>query len=165
MRSGRKCCRDFVGGQTSADRQTPAETFRQRHDIRLNPIVLIREERPCSSHAGLPLHQNQQNVAVAAERTKDFSHRPDRRPARRLLLGQLQHDGGGRRRDGLLDGVEIIKRDIGKAGQQRLEALLHFLLTRGRQGGHRAAMERLQHGDDFESRGSVLAMRIATRGV
>ncbi len=66
-----------------------------------------------------------------------------------LALDALDQHGDGLRRDRGLDRGQIVVGNMGKAGEQRIETVLDLLLTRGGEGRHRPAMERIERGDDF----------------
>ena len=57
------------GGQERGERDARAQPFAERHDVGIDPRVLVAEEPPGAADAGLDLVEDQQHVVAARERT------------------------------------------------------------------------------------------------
>ncbi len=62
MAAGRKGLRDRICCETGSDGHAAPQPFRQGHDVRLHPQLLVSEQRSSASHPGLYFIEHQQHI-------------------------------------------------------------------------------------------------------
>ena len=159
----REDCGHLVSRQAGANRHPAPQPLRQRHDVRGDPKVLVGEQAPGAADAGLDLIEDQQRAPLSGDVPAGLEKRRggDTHPSFALHRLDQHRSGLGRHRRS--QRVTIVERHVAEAFGQGLEALLHLLLTGGRQRGQRAPMERVQHRDDLEAARAVFCMRPTPR--
>ncbi len=125
---------DALAGQQRADRNVTArQRLGEQNHIGLDIPVFDREEPSGSTHPGLDFVGDHQGAVLAAERggtRQEFvgGH------VDALALDRLDDEGGDlARRQRLLERGEIVERDRGASGQQRLEAAAEIGIVGQRQ--------------------------------
>src|SRR5262245_43500258 len=121
--------RDVLARQHGADRHAVGERLGQRHDVRLDPVVLIGPAPAGPRDAGLDLIDDEERARLVAELAQ---------PAQVVIVGQVHtaltldafdDDAGGAVVDRALHRAQVVVGHVLEAGHQRLEAVLVLLLT------------------------------------
>jgi len=111
--------------------------------------MLVGEPLAGPAQAGLDLVEDQQHAAVVAEPADAFEVPRRREVDPPFPLDRLEHDGGGPVVEGVGQGPEVVVRDVGEAGDQRLEAGVILGLGRGGERGVGPAVEAALHRHDL----------------
>jgi len=122
VRTGCKGRRNLIRGKHGPHWKSVGQSLGQRHDVRLDVVVLIGKQRACASHPGLDLIEDQQNSLSVAESSQigKVILRWHLNPA--LSLDRFYHYRACRIVNGFFYCVNIVERDIGKPGQQGIKS-------------------------------------------
>src|SRR3546814_15871590 len=103
--------------------------------------------------SALDLVEDQQQVALVAAIAQRLQEGLRRRTDTALALHRLDQETGGVVVDQVERGIDVVEGRIGKAGQQRIEALAQLLLIGRRNRAERASVEGIGEGKDRKSVG------------
>ena len=118
--------------------------------------MLVREQLARAPESRLYLVEHQQHVSVVAEIADLPQVVVGRHAHAALALDRLEEHKADVRRDRRIESGDVVEGHIGDSGKQRLKSLVILRLARGRDGGQRAAMERVVGRNDAGSRGAFL---------
>ncbi len=120
---------------------TAGQRFRQKNHVWLDAPMLAGEEPPGTSQPSLNLVGDKQRAVLSAK----LDSRPQivvGRDAHAFALDRLDDEGGDFfRGERFFQGLEIVERDFGTAGQKRAEAVAEDLVADQRQRAVRQAVE------------------------
>src|SRR5262245_43089876 len=142
---------DILARQHGADRHAVGKRFRERHDVRLDPVVLIGPEPPGPRDAGLDLVDDEERARLVAELAQ---------PAQVVVVGQVHaalaldafhDDASGAVVDRALHRAQVVVGHVLEAGHQGLKAVLVLLLAGRRQGREGAPVERVAGGHELDA--------------
>ena len=85
----------IFGRQQCRERYAAADALAERHDVGLDPGMLVMEQLAGPAHAGLDLVDDQQQAALLGQRPQLLQELIGRRPHAGFALDRLQHDGNG----------------------------------------------------------------------
>ena len=156
--------RDVLTRPTRTDRHPVAQRLGHGDDVGAHTFgVLEPEPLPRAAEARLHLVDDQQRLALVAERTHGREVAVGRGDHPALALDRLEHHRAHTRSSiAAAQRVEVPELDLAEAGRQRLE---HFLLLRLAGGGERserAAVERAVGGEHVVALGTTVRLPVAT---
>jgi len=117
--------------------------------------MLTRQKPPGTPYAGLHLIHDKENILFPAERRDPGNIVRLERDNAALALHQFQHDGAGIGIRGLFQRGKVTCGHIVKICGERPEVVVEHILPGGGQGSQRAAVERIDEGDDLIAGGAV----------
>ncbi len=153
----------LLGREAGAHWESATDPLRARHDVRLDPVLLVGPQSPGPRDSALDLVEHQHQVVLVGALAKALDellacradstlalHRLDQE-ARRILV-----DRGQRR-------FEIVELDDLEARQERREPVAQLLLVGGADRRHRPPVERVGESDQVVLVRIALGVMIAPR--
>ena len=141
------CHRLFQEGR--ADREPACKRFCERHDVGLNAVVLVTEERTGSTEPALDLVEDQQGLHLVAQVSEPPEEIRFRQMDAALRLEGLYENGDGLGVHQLFDRFDVVQIGERDVGQKGLESLVELGLSRGRDGPVRAPVKGIVHRDEL----------------
>ena len=142
MSAGHHALSGPLRGEAGADRQTATERLGDRHDVRGDAPMFMREQPTGPPDTGLDFIKNKKEtltISNLAQRRQEFIRR---HTDAALALDGLNHDGRRRRRNGALECRDIAERYLIEAVDLWTKAVEVLRLITGRQRGEGATMKR-----------------------
>ena len=155
----------LLGGEAGAEREAAADALGGRHDVGLDPVMLIGEQLAGAGVAALDLVEDEHQIVLVGERAQALDEFRAGRADAALALDRLDQEAGGVRAHRRLGRVEIVELDDGEAGQQRREAVAQLGLVGGADRAQRAAVKGVGEGDQLVLLGPAVMMMVAARGL
>src|ERR1035437_6981616 len=148
-----------TGGRTvrqhGSGGEAATEPLGQGDNVRRYPQACRGEKRSRAAHAALNFVRNQEQSTPIAEGANPLKVGAVRGMNAAFPLNRLQHDRYRLLADRRFQGREVIEWHMLEAFGHGGKGPLVLLLSRGRQGGERAAMKAVQSGNDLKGPASM----------
>ena len=154
---GDKAGRRPLADEERTDRQPVGEPLRERDQIRLDPELLVREERSRPAHAGLHLVDAEQRPDLARElggRLREAGLERDHAALPEHGLDQHERDVAARRERGL-ERLDVVRLREGDAGDAAARSLPTSPAARRRERPERAPVKAAVERDDAGAAGCL----------
>ena len=151
VRAGHQRLGETFLGQNGAERESAADAFRRRHDIRRDAGPFMREQLAGAAHAGLHLIHAEDDVVLVAHRAQVAQELRIGRAHAAFALDRLDDDAAGAGPDLVAHRVHVAERNVIEPFHHRTEAVQIVFVAGGGERGQRAAMERALEADEPEA--------------
>src|SRR4029453_2766863 len=135
----------------------------QRHGVRRDAGLLIREPVAGAAAAGLDLVKDEQQALLVAQLPQPLQKAGGRNLNTAFALNRLDEDGAGLVGGQLAGRFQVAIGGILKTGDERAEPLVIFGLGRRGERAERAAVEAAREGDDLVAAFAVQSSKLDRR--
>ena len=130
MVAGLHACCNFVCCKHCTDRNAAAKALCECHDIRLDAVVLIAEHLACTADTCLHLVDDEKNALLDTELLNSLDVFEVCRMNAALALNELEHDRCSLGINSFDQSVDVVIRNMNKAGEIRFKRPLELSLAR-----------------------------------
>lgn len=141
---------DFGLGDQAAASDAAGQGLGQGDDVGLDLPVLMGIPGAGAAHARLHLVEDQQQIVLVGQFAQTFQVSGGGKIDAPFSLDRFQHDRAGFRVDQARRGIEVSERCMRKTRKHGADAGVVLRLAGRAQGAHGAAMEAVEHRNDFE---------------